>query len=231
MDIWVYSDESGVFDKEHEQYFVFAGVILLSEDERQGWIRRYEAAERVIKARHGNIPNFEAKATRISNKEKGKLFRSLNNCWKFAVIVSQNKVNDSIFKNKKHKQRYLDYVYKIALKKAFKDLIDKNLVNPLDVQKIYVYPDEHTTATSGRYELHESLEKEFKIGMFSSDFTSFFPPLFPKLKELQVQYCNSANKPLVRASDIIANRIYYDINNDKIDEIKSIPNLIYITQP
>ena len=33
MDIYIYSDESGVFDKEHNDFFVFAGVILLGEDE------------------------------------------------------------------------------------------------------------------------------------------------------------------------------------------------------
>ena len=99
------------------------------------------------------------------------------------------------------------------------------------MQRIFVFPDEHTTATSGRYELHESLEKEFKIGMFNVDYSSFFPPLFQNLKELQVQYCNSANKPLVRASDIIANRIYHDVNDRCMENIQKIPNLSYIIQP
>ena len=73
MDIWVYSDESGVFDKEHEKYFVFAGVLFLSDEERQNWIRKYRTAENAVKKRHGNPSNFEAKAVNISNEEKGKL--------------------------------------------------------------------------------------------------------------------------------------------------------------
>lgn len=231
MDIWVYSDESGVFDKNHEEFFVFAGVILLSDDERQSWIRKYRVAENVVKMRHSDQRSFEAKATNITNKEKGKLFRSLNKCYKFATIIELKKVNTSIFGDKKHKQRYLDYAYKIALKTAFKQLICNGLIDPKDVQMIYVFPDEHTTATSGRYELHEALEREFKIGTFNMDYSVFFPPLFPGMKGLQVQYCNSVNKPLVRASDIIANRIYRDINDGNLSKIQRIPNLSVILQP
>ena len=31
MNIYIYSDESGVFDKEHNDYFVFGGLILLGK--------------------------------------------------------------------------------------------------------------------------------------------------------------------------------------------------------
>lgn len=231
MDIWIYSDESGVFDKVHERFFVFGGVILLSDNERQDWIRKYLTAERVIKGRYPNKRNFEAKATNISNEEKSKLFRSLNGCYKFGTIIELANVHDSIFTDKKHKQRYLDYAYKMALKSAFRKMIAAKLIIPSDVEKIFVYPDEHSTATSGIYELHENLEREFKIGTFNADYSAFFPPLFTNLKSLQVQYCNSANKPLVRASDIIANRIYHNAYEDNIKALNAIQNLEYIIQP
>ena len=32
MNIYVYSDESGVFDKEHNDYVVFGGLILLGTE-------------------------------------------------------------------------------------------------------------------------------------------------------------------------------------------------------
>lgn len=210
---------------------MFAGVILLSDDERQDWIRKYLTAEKVIKERHGNKRNFEAKATNITNEEKSKLFRSLNGCYKFGTIIELKNVNDSIFSDKKHKQRYLDYAYKMALKNALKKMINSELIKPTDVETIFVFPDEHTTATSGRYELHESLEKEFKIGTFNMDYSAFFPPLFTNLKGLQVQYCNSANKPLVRAADIIANRIYHNACENNIKALNTVSNLEYIIQP
>lgn len=231
MNIWVYSDESGVFDNKHEQFFVFAGVILLSDEERQDWIRKYLTAEKVIQKRHGNRKNFEAKAAKITNEEKAKLFRSLNGCYKFGTIIDLSNVNESIFSDKKHKQRYLDYAYKRALKNAFKKMIADKLIVPSEVENIYVFPDEHTTATSGRYELHESLEKEFKIGTFNMDYSAFFPPMFTNLKGLQVQYCNSANKTLVRASDIIANRIYHCACENNIKSLDAVQNLEYLIQP
>lgn len=39
MNIYVYSDESGVFDKEHNDYFVFAGLICIGTNEKEIWSR------------------------------------------------------------------------------------------------------------------------------------------------------------------------------------------------
>lgn len=34
MNLYIYSDESGVFDNKHEKYFVFGGLIFLSKFEK-----------------------------------------------------------------------------------------------------------------------------------------------------------------------------------------------------
>ena len=41
MNIFIYSDESGVFDKVHNKYFVFGGIMFLSKDERDNFNRKY----------------------------------------------------------------------------------------------------------------------------------------------------------------------------------------------
>ena len=46
MNIFVYSDESGVLDKAHNDIFVFGGIVFLSKDERDIAARKYSAAER-----------------------------------------------------------------------------------------------------------------------------------------------------------------------------------------
>lgn len=61
-----------------------------------------------------------------------KLFRSLNNCYKFGVIVLE------------------------------------------EIERIYFYIDEHTTATNGKYELKEGLEQEFKYGTYNLNFSVYF---------------------------------------------------------
>ena len=78
----------------------------------------------------------------------GKLYRSLNQTIKFGVVINQGNVLDRIFQSKKDKQRYLDYAYKIGLKKAFESLIREGVIKSDEVKRIYVYNDEHSTDTN-----------------------------------------------------------------------------------
>jgi len=230
MNIYVYSDESGVFDRKHNDIYVFGGLILLGTPEKNEWTRRYSAAEKIIRARENFDADYEIKATSISNANKGKLFRSLNQCFKFGVIVNQKRVLPQIFESKKDKQRYLDYVYKIAVKRAFESLMGQYF-QAEDVQNLYFYVDEHTTATNGRYELREALEQEFKMGTYNWSYQTFFPPIFPSMETVNMAYCNSKNKLLVRAADIVANKIYHCAIENNYEKLATIPNLHFITLP
>lgn len=207
MDIFVYSDESGVFDKVHNDIYVFGGLILLGKQSKDEWARRYIAAEKAIRYRYSE--SRELKASAIDNRDKGKLIRSLNRCYKFGVVIQQARVLDRIFSSKKDKQRYLDYAYKIGLKRALEDLIKRGIISDYDVDCIHVYVDEHTTATNGRYELREGLEQELKNGTYNYNYGTFYEPLFPQLKGIDLHFCNSATTTLIRAADQIANNIYH----------------------
>ncbi len=231
MNIYVYSDESGVFDKKHNNYFVFGGLILIGKDEKEKWSRMYSKVEKTLRCNKGVDKKYELKATKVTNKEKGSLFRSLNNCYKFGVIIEQQKVLNRIFESKKDKQRYLDYAFKIAVKRAFEKLISENKIIPDKINRIYFYIDEHTTATNGKYELKEALEQEFKWGTYNKEFSIFYPPIFSNMNEVKLEYCNSCSKLLIRASDIVANRIYFLAKNKKYYELKNIKNSNIIFLP
>lgn len=97
----------------------------------------------------------------------------MGNAIKFGVIINQKNVLDRIFLNKKDKQRYLDYAYKIGLKKALQQLITADVIDK-NIDNIFVYNDEHSTATNGRYELREGLEQEFKLGTYNMQYNKFF---------------------------------------------------------
>ncbi|MDO4681075.1 MAG: DUF3800 domain-containing protein [Aerococcus sp.] len=209
MNIYVYSDESGVFDKNHNDFFVFGGLIILGKNNKEKWSRMYSNVENTLRNSKGVSKKYELKAAQIKNKEKGSLFRSLNNCYKFGVVINQKRVLDRIFMSKKDKQRYLDYTYKIAVKRAFEQLISDNVIRPDDVERIYFYVDEHTTATNGLYELKEALEQEFKWGTYNKEYSIFYSPIFSNMNDVQLMYCNSASTLLIRAADIVANRIYF----------------------
>lgn len=208
MELYIYSDESGVFDKEHNPIFVFGGIMFFSKHEKDIAGRKYRSVERVIRKIENKSYGEEIKATTISRKNKNKIYRSLNRYEKFGVVIHERRIMNKIFDEKKSKQRYLDYAYKICLKRKFQDLITKNKVNPDDITAIHIFADEHTTATNGRYELQQSLEKEFKYGTFNFNYSKFFEPIFPNLSCIDVQYCNSEKIILIRAADIIANKLY-----------------------
>lgn len=209
MDIYVYSDESGVFDVCHNRYFVFGGLIFLNKEERDICARKYSKAEKDVKTGIGMASGEEAKASNITNASKGKLFRALNHQIRFGVIIEEGKIHQNIWLSKKDKQRYLDYAYKIAVKRCFENLIRQNRIDPTQVKHIHFFVDEHTTATNGCYELREGLEQEFKWGTFNYSWNVFYPPIFPDVQTVTLDFCNSSKKTLVRAADIVANRIYY----------------------
>lgn len=209
MDIYIYSDESGSFDKIHNDYFVFGGILFLNDSEKDICARKYATAEKVIRASSNLDRNSEIKAATINNKSKAKMYRSLNQYEKFAVIIYQKQILDRIFGGKKDKQRYLDYAYKIAVKRKFQMLIDNRIIDAEKVENLYFYVDEHTTATNGCYELRQGLEQEFKNGTYNRDYNKFYEPIFPNVRAVNLQFCNSSVKTLVRAADIIANRVYH----------------------
>ena len=220
MDLFIYSDESGVFDKEHNEIFVYGGLIFLGKKQKDEYVRRYLVAEKAIRGEKYTDRN-ELKACRITNKEKGKLYRSMGNAIKFGVIINQKNVLDRIFLSKKDKQRYLDYAYKIGLKRALQQLMNTGIIDK-NVDNIFMYNDEHSTATNGRYELREGLEQEFKLGTYNMQYDKFFPPLFETMKGIRLEFCDSKKVTLVRAADIVANRIYYMALNRKIENLSGI---------
>ena len=146
-------------------------------------------------------------------------------------MIRQKSVLDRIFLSKKDKQRYLDYAYKIAVKRAFEKFIQDGIIYPDEVERLYFYVDEHTAATNGRYELQESLEQEFKLGTFNYKYDTYYPPIFKKMKDVQLKYCNSKAKLLVRAADIVANKIYYLSINSMEKELSEIQNMNVIYLP
>lgn len=229
MNIYVYSDESGVLDKQHYRYYVFGGLIFLSRDDRDMCSRKFIAAERNIRLSEGIKASTEVKACRIRPKSKNKLYRVLKSENRFGVVINQKKlIRDELFSNKKSKQRYLDWAYKMAVKTKLQEMISQGVLDPQKVESISFSVDEHSTATDGWYELHESLEKEFKIGMWNFEHMVFHQPLFPSVKSIDLRYCNSAKNTLIRAADIVSNHIFYVANkNDGIVDGDSKLHILY----
>lgn len=209
MELIVFSDESGVLDRKNNDFFVFGGLVFTSYAEMDTATRLYANAEKYVKQIENLSENEEAKACILSNSLKGKLFRSLNRFEKFGAVVQQKRVNENIFNHKKSKQRYLDYVFKIGIKRKFMSMAENSVFKPIDVTKLTFYVDEHSTATNGRYELEQALEQEFKHGTFNFNYQIFYQPIFKNLQSVKVNFVDSKTRTLVRGADIIANRIFH----------------------
>lgn len=231
MNIYIYSDESGVFDKKNNDIFVFGGLIFLDKETKEITNRKYIHAENIIRKKHHKSSKFELKASKLNNKDKYSLYRSLNKCYKFGVVVNQNKVLDRIFEGKKDKQRYLDYVYKITVKKCFEYFIKQGTIDKKEDLNIYFFIDEHTTATNGIYELKEALEQELKFGTYNFDYSVHYPPIFTNLKTINLNYCNSASNTLIRAADIVANHLYHQAISNNLSFSKADDYFFVIHQP
>ncbi|WP_239763065.1 DUF3800 domain-containing protein [Mammaliicoccus sp. I-M35] len=218
MNIFVYSDESGVFDSYNEKYFVFGGLIFLDKESKENANRKYINVENIIR-KHNTYVSSELKATALTNKDKGKIFRSLNRYIKFGVVIDLKRINKDIFEHKKNKQRYLDYAFKIGLKRAFQQLIADGIIIPAKVKNLNIFCDEHTTATNGIYELREGLEQEFKCGTFNYSFNKFFPPLFKNIDSVDLNFCDSNKKTLIRSADIVANKVYFHSKQNTLEHL------------
>ena len=70
MDIFVYSDESGVFDVLHNDWFTFGGLIFLSKQSRNDAARQYIHAERCLSLPDSFDRALELKAANLDNKSK-----------------------------------------------------------------------------------------------------------------------------------------------------------------
>lgn len=206
MNLYIYSDESGTFDAKHNEYFVFGGLVCIGEAEKEKYSHMYSHVEKVVRKSN---KSKEIKGCNTTKSQKSKLFRSLNEVHKFSIIIKQRQISKDIFSDKRHKQRFLDFAYKLVVKCCIKQLIDSKLLGVDEIDEMNFYCDEHNTATDGIYELKENLYNEFKIGTFNYNWNKFYEPLLPSLKNLNVYFCNSRNTLLVRAADIIANRIYH----------------------
>lgn len=228
MDLYIYTDESGVFDKVHNKLFVFGGVMYLSKEDRDIATRKYINVEKNIYSK--GLYSGELKASIISNKDKGKIFRSLNDTIKFGVIIHQRQVDNRIFNDKKSKQRFLDYAYKIMIKRTFQSLEHDSYLKLEDIENINIYCDEHTTATNGRYELKEGIISELKTGTYNYRWTKFYPPICSQIKNINLGFYDSKNRTLIRAADVVANRIYASsINKDKYFNINKLREKVLIT--
>ncbi len=101
------------------------------------------------------------------------------------------------------------------LKFCLQDLVSSNIIDPNIDTKIIVQVDEQLTSSNGIYNLEQSIYEEFKHGILNFNYGTIHPKIFNKNLIVKVIYCDSKHNYLIQASDIIANRVFSAIRNNK----------------
>ncbi len=107
-------------------------------------------------------------------------------------------------------------------KKVISRLIEKGSITSSDSINIHCFIDEHTTATKGIYGLEEAIFKELHEGTINFKYGKYFEPIFKnQTLSVTVKYVNSEAYELIRAADIIANRVLFEIEKGNIQSIEA----------
>ena len=212
MDVYVFSDESGIFDYKSHEYFVYAGIIIIGKQEMDSLSRRYSAMEKNLrkKSKYKNMP--ELKAAFLDEKDRKKLLNVFSDSFKFCVVIRQRKLDTArIFKDAKSKQRYLDFAYKLALRRALEEMVARGSLLPEDSFRLIINEDNHHIATNSLYSKEESIHTELKEGIYRSRFGQFYPPVFRNLESVDISLKDSTTNSLIRGADIVANSVYVSL--------------------
>lgn len=212
LKLFAYADESGTFDCNHYEWFVYGGIVIAGTDAMQVLARRYVALERRLREEDPSLAALgELKAKDLSFAQRKRLYKALGmpGVTRFACLVDQQRIFPELYTDKRSKQRYCDYALKRAVKEGLKATLEREGIAPSDVGFVKLSVDEHTAATNAKYTLAESVDEELRHGVFSTGFSVFHRPLFPELEsKVPVTYCDSKKATLVRAADIVANWVY-----------------------
>lgn len=211
MKLYVFADESGVFDRVHADFFVYGGVIILGKTNYDAIVNKHRSLERRLRREDPSLKNVpEIKAAYLNLKQRKRLFNlQVPQCVRFGIVIDQQRVYKQIYQTKQDKQRFLDYALKRGIKHAIESANTSGLILKKEINCMSIVVDEHSTATSGKYTFKETVDEEFRRGTYSPNYDKFFPPLFSlDFPCIPVSYCDSKKVVGVRIADITANWIY-----------------------
>ncbi len=135
----------------------------------------------------------------------------------FAVVINQDKLDAKhIFADKKSKQRYINYAYKCLMQYTMANLLNKKAIPKDEPITINIVMDSRPATKEDTEDLRLSIIESLKYGSYDAK-GKFVNPIIQNLEEVRVQYKDSETTPLVRAADIVANKVFSVYRKDKLD--------------
>lgn len=212
--VFFYIDDSGVFHNKGDRYTIFAGYVFYNRFDRDNASRIFKSLEDKIKNALSLDSSDELKSYDLDPKYKRRLYSVLNRYHRFSCVIDNSIIKEDIWTHKKHKQRFLDYALKRQIKETLKVGFRNNLIDHNKITNVHIFFDQHTTATSGHYELSEGIKEELIHGTFNFNYSLFFEPILPKGSSVDLTYSDSKDVILIRAADNVANRVFFELNRN-----------------
>ncbi|VEU59578.1 DUF3800 domain-containing protein [Mesomycoplasma neurolyticum] len=215
--IYFYLDDSGVMHQNSkDNYFVYAGYLFLSEEKTKHAKYIYLKNEKSIKTKYPQHP--ELKASLIKPKHKLFLSKILKepNFLKISIISDFKKFSYIDFNDIASINRFKDFLIKLLIKKIMVKLKNEKLIDINSLIDIYIIIDNQTIKSNGYYKLNDLILAEL-LGEFSTNFN--FPILQKNKVNLKLKYQDSKTSILVRASDMVANTLRFNISNNNFNKI------------
>lgn len=138
QNLYFFIDDSGQLHKNSgSDYFVYAGYVFTSNEEKDKAKREYKKLNKKI-AKTEYI-NGELKASNLSPKNKRALYNVLRNYKSFYLVVDISKIYEPLKTKKESIVRYKDYALKRIIKKNIENLISEKVINEYQDLTIYIY--------------------------------------------------------------------------------------------
>lgn len=206
-EIYIYADDSGVFDIKDSQYFIYAGYIFVGQDQVRKYRTRYKNMVDRVRTELGWSHDIELKAAYLKAKHKKALGSAMTGAQSFSLAVDMSRVYSNILESKMNKQRYKDYVLKRAIKSKLVKILSERGISKDEPIRLIIKIDEQPVSSSGVKELEGSITKEFRYGRLDGNGRPE-DPILNKGSEITLDYMDSKEDYLVQASDILANKIW-----------------------
>lgn len=228
--IYINMDDSGVLVKGRpsEPIFVYGGIVFLSKDEKDNFVRQYYSLVNRIKPKYcvdfqidaSLTENFclthlkenckydcpELKSSVLKPSDKRRFLNLIKKYTCSVAIVDNSKIYDRIICDTASKGRFKDYVTKRLVKEIIKQLISENKINPETPVHLILNLDEQTTKSNGYYSLKSSIIEELQYGITNYNYDTFFTPVLNNVS-VSIRHQNSYNSLCVQAADLIVGEI------------------------
>lgn len=238
--IYINMDDSGILMKGNldEPIFVYGGIIFLSKEEKDDFIRQYSALVNNIKPKYCsdfkkdislsqthclthykrnckyNCP--ELKSSLIEPSDKRRFLNLIKKYTCSVAVVNNTRLYDSVVKDKASKGRFKDYVTRRLVKEIIKQLISENRINPENPVKLILNLDEQATKSNGYYDLKSGIIEELQYGIVNYNYDTFFTPILSNV-DVDVYHQDSYNSLCVQAADLIVG----EVRHKRIDFLNS----------